>query len=233
MIVGDTCYVLWHAVLCCDRNYVGVLQWAFFGGRSVPHLPQGLTLNAMISILATSKSAILFVVASCLSQIKWVWFQTSRQLVHIQTLDDASRGPLGAFILLFGQLVRSIAGLGAIITILSLAFDPFIQQVLVFPLAPVTENSPASTAKVSSGFFEQRHSAAITAAIINGLWSDSFNVNPICAAGDCQWDLAKTVGWCSQYLDVEAKLTTPCNSTFTVEDFEIDGSGYEPFATLK
>ena len=56
--------------------------------------------------------------------------------------DDASRGPWGSFMLLLRIKGRSLAALGAIITLFALAMDPFFQQLVSFPeewrLQPVT-----------------------------------------------------------------------------------------------
>lgn len=49
-----------------------------------------------------------------------------RRLGDLQVFDDASRGPLGALRLFAGQTRSSLALIGALILILSMAFDlPF------------------------------------------------------------------------------------------------------------
>lgn len=50
-----------------------------------------------------------------------------------EIFDNASRGPLGSFLLLIRSKGRALAALGAIITLFSLALDPFFQQVVDFP----------------------------------------------------------------------------------------------------
>lgn len=69
-----------------------------YDGRNLPTLPHNVSLNFVISTLATvSKSSLLFAVASALGQFKWLWmFFKQRQLQDLQVFDDASRGPLGA-----------------------------------------------------------------------------------------------------------------------------------------
>lgn len=103
--------------------------------RASPRMPQGLTLNTIISVLATaSKCSLLFGVGAAIGQLKWIWFQKgSKPLLGLQCLDDASRGPLGCFKVVGQHRGRSLVCLGAVVTILALAFDPFMQQIISYP----------------------------------------------------------------------------------------------------
>ena len=120
--------------------------------KAMPNFPKGLTLNTIVSILATgSKSALLCMVRTSIGQLKWIWFQgrKKRPVYDLQSFDDASRGPWGSVMVLLrcsrkGSLILS---LGAIITVLSLAFDPFIQQVLRFPVRQVISSSSTAVAE--------------------------------------------------------------------------------------
>lgn len=78
-----------------------------FNGKPVPTLSHGLTLNTIISVLATSsKAALMFVISSALGQLKWLWFSgdKSRRLLDAETFDEAARGPPGSFSLLTGHM---------------------------------------------------------------------------------------------------------------------------------
>ena len=117
-------------------------------------MAQGVTVNAVISVLTTtSKSLMFYVVAACIAQIKWIWFAQARPLSKIQVFDNAHRGPLGSAYMLMDLTLWSFASLGAIITILALAFDPFVQQALVFPLQPVETQSPQMAARQALSIF--------------------------------------------------------------------------------
>ena len=63
----------------------------------------GVTLNAVIAILAACVLVGFVVpVAESLSQWKWLWFsKKARPLSHFETLDDASHGSRGSFLLLW------------------------------------------------------------------------------------------------------------------------------------
>lgn len=77
----------------------------------------------------------LFAIMECIGQSKWMLFrQGQHNLLDFYTIDEASRGPLGSLILLYrikGSAL--IASAGAFVVVLSLAVDPFTQQVLSYP----------------------------------------------------------------------------------------------------
>jgi cellulose synthase/poly-beta-1,6-N-acetylglucosamine synthase-like glycosyltransferase len=107
-----------------------------FDQKPLPQFAYGITLNAIISILtAFSKSALLVAVAGAISQLKWRWYQNTkgRSVLDTQLFDDASRGPWGSLILLVTPHSWSLVSMGALVTILALAFDPFAQQLITYP----------------------------------------------------------------------------------------------------
>lgn len=170
-----------------------------YQGHDVPHLYKGLTLNTIISILATtSKSALLFAVSAAIGQLKWIWFQKSpRNLYDIVVFDDASRGPLGEFILL-GSLkivLRSIAVVGATATILLLGLDPFIQQLLSYSTVPISIRSDSVCVKRASTFNESLPGLDI---VNRGIYSDTFDfpLQPSCDTGNCTWPEYDSIAWC-------------------------------------
>lgn len=63
------------------------------------------------------------------------------------TFHDASQGPLGCVVLLTREAFLSLASVGAIITILSLAYDPFLQQILSSKTIQVYTNSPLAVTR--------------------------------------------------------------------------------------
>ena len=103
-------------------------------GQTLPHLPLHITVNTYISFLVTiAKAALLVPVADSIGQLKWLWFQQPRRLEYIQIFDDASRGPLGALQLMVRTRGVRLVSLGAVITVLALAMDPFTQQIVAYP----------------------------------------------------------------------------------------------------
>ncbi|SMQ51663.1 unnamed protein product [Zymoseptoria tritici ST99CH_3D7] len=173
-----------------------------YDGTLSRELPYGITLNAIVSVLATaSRSALLFPVAACVGQLKWCWYAKKRPLHDIQTFDDASRGPWGALMFLSGRRAQSAATVGAIVTVLALAFDPFLQQVLSYPTKMrSSENSRAIATKVSAWYFNTEDDLMYR-AINAGIWANNsdFTVTPTCDTGNCNWERRiQSIGWCSK-----------------------------------
>lgn len=69
----------------------GIL-WSYNKTRS-PELPYGITLNAIISILAVaSRSMLIFTVSMCIGQLKWCWYhERKRKVEDIQTMVRARK----------------------------------------------------------------------------------------------------------------------------------------------
>lgn len=89
--------------LCCLAAIIGLL--AFYDGRTVPDWYYGLTLNALVSVVATVfKGALLVPIASSIGQLAWVRLEKMpyMRLDSFCVYDRASRGPWGS--------VRFIAG---------------------------------------------------------------------------------------------------------------------------
>ena len=78
----------------------------------------------------------LLAATESIGQAKWLLFRKqSRNLADFKTIDEASRGPWGAFQLLcrFWNGRTILASAGAFIVLVSLAVDPFTQQILSYP----------------------------------------------------------------------------------------------------
>lgn len=113
---------------------------------SWPHV----SLNAVISTLSTlSKASLIFSVAESLGQLKWVWFsQQERPLMDLRLFDSASRGAWGSLRLVWSQRARHFAGIGAVVMILALAFDPFSQNLIHNYVKMVVD--PSGTARIGT-----------------------------------------------------------------------------------
>jgi hypothetical protein len=109
------------------------------------------TVSALITV---SKSTLLLVVASCISQRKWKYFQKPRPLLDFDTFDGASRGPLGAVELLFGKAIYAkTAALGAFITTIALAWDPSAQLLIEFETRSVQTYDPRANFGHNNRFY--------------------------------------------------------------------------------
>ncbi|KAJ5757570.1 uncharacterized protein N7511_006264 [Penicillium nucicola] len=120
--------------IACFMATICVLE--VYNQQSTPQFSYGLTLNTVILVLATaSKSSLIFVVGECIGELKWIWFRDVLEpLSNLQAYDSASREPWGSILILLNDKGRSLVSIGALITVLALAYDPFVQQISDLPL---------------------------------------------------------------------------------------------------
>jgi hypothetical protein len=100
--------------------------------------------NSLIAIFTTAgKTAMMVPAAACIAQLKWRHFhRRARRLNHLQLFDDASRGPWGSIMMIYG--IRSqalLASAFAVITLVALGIEPSAQQILAFPQKLTTLNN--------------------------------------------------------------------------------------------
>ncbi|EAT86306.2 hypothetical protein SNOG_06475 [Parastagonospora nodorum SN15] len=195
----------------------------------------GLTLNAFVSILSRiAGAALLLPVAEALGQLKWIWFirGDSKKMWDFEMFDNASRGPWGALLLLIHTKGKTIAALGALVTIFALALDPFFQQVVSFPEDWTLQEANSSIARAV------RYEPEISIDYVNGLdiinldqhmtaVTDPFFVGngtqPIpfgngsrvdfplaCPSSNCTWPTYDTLGVCSKCVEVPKLLEFAC-----------------------
>lgn len=198
-----------------------IVVLAVYDHKPVPDFKYGLKLNTIISILAiASKSSLIFVVSASIGQLKWVWFQTGkRRLKSLQAFDEASRGPLGSISVLFSRPKRGhgLITLGAAVTILALAFEAFMQQIMSYPIRQVGKDSSQASTKQSFVVFDYNDFDAefdkgYMSAVYAGAWTDNFNMNPSCPSGNCTWPPFQSIGWCSKCEDITSQATLDkCN----------------------
>ncbi|ODM19713.1 hypothetical protein SI65_04699 [Aspergillus cristatus] len=192
-----------------------VIVLAVYDQKPSPSLKWGLKLNTIISILATAcKSSLIFVVSEAIGQLKWIWFWTGkRNLKTLQTFDEASRGPLGSVSVLFSrpQKGRALIMLGAAITLLALAFEAFMQQIVSYPVRQVDDHTGQAVAKRNEYLFGldsyYDREEDVVGAIYAGVWTTGFKLDPTCPSGNCTWPPFQSLGWCSQCEDITSKAT--------------------------
>jgi hypothetical protein len=95
--------------------------------------PLGLTLITILSKVASA--ALILPISEAIGQLKWSWFhgKNSKDAFDFEIFDKASRGAGGSFLLLCRTRGRSLAAMGAVLTLLLLAIDTFFQQVTDLP----------------------------------------------------------------------------------------------------
>lgn len=119
------------ASFACMASIVAIL--AVMDDRPLTEWHFFFSIPATVAIFGTAlKSTAAFAVAGCVSQYKWLHFKSSpRKLVDLDLIDDASRGPLGALVLL-ARRPMGLASIAAAVTLLALAVETFVQQTVTF-----------------------------------------------------------------------------------------------------
>ncbi|KAF2792011.1 hypothetical protein K505DRAFT_279589 [Melanomma pulvis-pyrius CBS 109.77] len=169
------------------------------------HLP--IQINSLVAVFSTfAKSAFLLALSEGVSQLKWNYFEKQGgTLDHLQTFDQASRGPWGALVFPF-KIWRGRTGLlavmGAVLTLFALGFEPFTQQIIDFPSRSVvmlneTAYTPSAT-DFTLPIVPDTYRRNIPQHALQKAWYSSLPEEEksrfVCANGDCRipehWSLA-------------------------------------------
>ncbi|KAJ5627440.1 hypothetical protein N7528_004867 [Penicillium herquei] len=186
--------------------------------------------NTVISIIMTvTEAALLVPITACLGQLKWNLYRRSASLEYMQAIDEASRGSFGSFQILGRVLLGSKMGIltfcGAFLTILSLAVDPFAQQILSFPLRPTRSSNDTAFIQYahnySSGvasYFDSSGGATglsplLPRAILSGLALSNTSLQPECSSGSCSYPKFVSLGVCGQCKNVTEQTTQVCQGS--------------------
>ncbi|KAF2201659.1 hypothetical protein GQ43DRAFT_486696 [Delitschia confertaspora ATCC 74209] len=184
----------------------------------------GITLNAYISIFsAVGKAALILPVSEAIGQLKWIWFRRESKLWDFFTFDSASRGPWGSLMLLGRTRCRRLVSLGAAITILALAFEPFFQQIVTYPIRTVADSHQTSSISVAMKYREENvryvpsdGNAAVSSMgqVITGqfmLIGEPVREPPSqCSTGNCTFPEYSSLSVCHQCVDLSYTLEYVC-----------------------
>ncbi|GES64543.1 hypothetical protein AAWM_03962 [Aspergillus terreus] len=190
-----------------------------------PHI----SLNAVISVLSTlSKASLVFSVGESLGQLKWVWFnQQERPLLDLQSFDRASRGAWGSLGLVWTQRARHFAGLGALVMIFAVGFDPFSQNLIHSSVRMVVD--PFGTARIGTvsryntfGYATSARDEDIDPVMKGNVYNALFNNDQsrpwaipqfVCTSSNCTWDKPVTsLEFRTLCSNVTSALVTNCTT---------------------
>lgn len=186
-------------------------------------------MNTVISIyVVILKSTILLVATEGIGQLKWKWLKRSRPLQDLVQYDDATRGPLGAFGLLWRLRLRHLlSSTGTLIILLVLVIDPFTQQVIRYydcgvlvggvngaiPRTNVYLQRDTNQSQSMNGWIEPE----LQAAIVGGVLSPGRGVQAECPTGNCTFAEYSTVAYWSACKDVTTELSM--QTTFVTSNY--------------
>lgn len=184
----------------------------------------GLTLNAIIAVFsAMSKAMLAYALSESLGQAKWIWFSSQqRPLSDIDLIDSGSRGPLGSLRIMTQPVARSFISMGAIVVILSVTMDPFVQLTVGKKDGLKFENNTnaqVSYAKRYSKELENDHDRGAEApladlgmqsAVSDGLSQPASWISQqtphSCPSGNCTWDTFTSLAICSGCNDLTNRI---------------------------
>ncbi|KAG2414498.1 hypothetical protein HFD88_003689 [Aspergillus terreus] len=201
---------------------VGIIMVLFYyNGRPMPQWPYGITLNALVSVLSTvMKAAMVFILTESLSQLKWSWFRDGRKLSDLPLLDAASRGVVGAIVVLFRFLPRHLVTLGCLVLVIAAATDPFVQQVIGISMRSVHAPGHSSVQVCNASLYTDYSEGAgpgmntvplgTAGAIYSGIYQNqSPNSNTVlanCPTGNCTFAPYQSLGFCSRCSNITDSL---------------------------
>ncbi|KAI1667265.1 DUF3176 domain containing protein [Pyrenophora tritici-repentis] len=196
-----------------------------------------LTLNTVVATLGTiSRSTLAFAMSACIGQQKWSWFRKRSDTVGaFERFDEASRGPWGGTRLFFWLRLRHWAALGALVTMGTVAFDPFFQAILstygqLDNIATSIGASIGQALTVDGGYILDYKTGGMMAVntssgtiqytqsksrpdfgIVSSIYSGFHNatLKPVaieCPTGNCTWPAFVSAAICSSCEDVSSEL---------------------------
>lgn len=185
-----------------------------------PDWPTWLSLNTIVAIYSVVlKAGILFVAAEGLGQVKWSWISQERPLIDLVRYDEATRGPEGAFRLLWRLRHHHLtASCGALLAILALAVDPLAQQMLRYYDCTISLSGELATLPRTNFFYDYNlsyvgsepsaPSAGVQASLLAGMMGAGNSMHFKCPTGNCTWPQTySTFGYCSTCQDISHLLS--------------------------
>ncbi|MCJ1391083.1 hypothetical protein MMC18_003945 [Xylographa bjoerkii] len=153
-----------------------------------------LHVNSWVSGFNTvSKTAITFVTASAISQSKWVWFRRRKAMAAMSL---------------------SVASLGALITLLALGMDFFVQTTISSQLVSKSVGSATTTRiqNITTQTFgmsrEGFENDPMTSALDEGISGIPVPFSVDCSTGNCTWDhLITSLALCNMCQDISREIS--------------------------
>ncbi|KAI0864311.1 hypothetical protein F4860DRAFT_465821 [Xylaria cubensis] len=214
--------------------------------------PFSISINSFIAVFGVILKAGLTVpLSEGISQLKWKWFEKQRRkLIDLNGFDAASRGPWGSFLFLFSTYGEPImrlsrpwlypwslklpfdwnsdhtpgyfARFAALLTVLMMAVDPFMQQVVVYTNCPHISTNEYSLVARTNHYRVNGPVTIITPALyinLDSLMAVAINtgmVNPPphipsllatdCKSGNCTFGTLASVGLCRSCEDITSQF---------------------------
>lgn len=179
-------------------------------GQPLPRWPFSISINALLSIYSmTLKACLGFLVTSCIGQLQWSWYLEARPLKDVVSFHEAANGILGSMRWLWvNRLCQPLTALGALITIVAISIDPFVQQ-LIQPAdcsEILPKDIPASVPRTNY-LRQQDIPGSLEPALLAGLYSFQNLTDFNCSTGNCTFqNTYSSLSFCSQCSDRSSEV---------------------------
>lgn len=210
----------------------------YVGGMSYAKWQYYVSPNAVVSIITTfMKASMLVPLSACLGQLKWRQDAGEKPtpLYSFHVLDQASRGPWGAMEG-FWRIRSALAIAGAFLMVLSVAIDPFSQQVLAFPSREVRAANVTASVQRALGYRPVWDiptsdwgvlDPTMQSALLTGLARINSPLDPMCPSSSCAYPGFTSLGICSKCEDITKDAIQTCRPIAENSSFW-DGSKNHP-----
>ncbi|KAF1952533.1 hypothetical protein CC80DRAFT_479345 [Byssothecium circinans] len=191
--------------------------------------------NAVYTVLSkTASAALLLPTSEAIGQLKWHWFnKQSREIWDFEIFDKASRGAWGSILLLFRTKGRSLAALGAMLTLLLIANDTFFQQAVqtserwqlqgIGSVAKTFLYKPRLILESRSGSILVQNDQYLRSTLWEYFYDNGTQPIPFgnetrpeipvsCPTSNCTFPEYETLGVCSQCTDISSSLKFSCRT---------------------
>lgn len=175
-------------------------------GQPLPQWPLSLSINALLSIYSMVLKACLgFLVTSRIGQLQRSWYLEARPLKDVVLVHEAAHVILGSMQWLWvNRLRQPLTALGALITLLALAVDPFTQQLVrAVDCGEISKDITASVPRTNSvGFDQEDLRDSLQPTILDGLYTFPNLTDFDCPAGNCTFQITySSLSFCSRCSD--------------------------------
>ncbi|KAI1622211.1 hypothetical protein EDD37DRAFT_510743 [Exophiala viscosa] len=200
-----------------------------YDGKPLRTWPYTLQITTVISFLGTiCTSTLVMSITAALSQCKWNLYTRNEhpvKLADFQSLDAASRGPLGALRLIMSYRCPDLALMTAAVIIAGFALEPFVQQAVDFP-SRFTRTNVTATIPVTTSYDDYASGEdsmvktvdlPMKAAIYDGLFytnvsAGADSIAAQCPTTNCTFLPYATLSMCSKCVNITNLIQQNCSS---------------------
>lgn len=229
-------YIWWQSILAALLAVAAVVASFVtlypYQGNPLPDWPFYITIGALLSTYSVVlRTAVGFVLGEGLAQLKWRWYHQEQPLYDLSLHDEASRGPLGAVLLLWrlrsSPLIGGWQWLGCVLIPVTLLVGPFTQQILRYvPCSMQVDSSirqaaiPRASIFLSQGDLREISGITLTlaeqASINAGMFQYSGQEGVFCHSGNCTIPSYSAVGCCARCRDISSQVQVVSNDGTTL-----------------